>query len=102
MNYSSELYHFNKKAVPIWTLNELQHGISGVMWEAAEYPFQNRKITFNHHLKRNDEDFKKYVKLGMDWILEGANLVMINLQKLPTYDHGRDEVMKINNIFITH
>lgn len=86
--------------MPIWTLNELYGGKSGVMWEAGEYEFFNRKTTFHKRL-RSTSSFKNRVELALDWMKKGANFVMIDYQMRKRYGTVLNQVIS-TRIFLFH
>ncbi|XP_075216748.1 ectonucleotide pyrophosphatase/phosphodiesterase family member 5-like [Lycorma delicatula] len=92
VEYSEELFCFNKTMLPIWALNEKagdgRH--SGVlMWTGLEYTYQGFSASFKQRFNFSLA-FKERVDMALKWITDPktpANLIMLYFEEPDTHGH---------------
>lgn len=91
LNYSKELYHFESKIIPIWTLNEMNGGRSGcMMWPGSDFEYNNLKCTWGVHFNMS-ENYTERVDQIFTWIKNDTmspNLIMFYIEEPDTHAHA--------------
>ncbi|CAD7090633.1 unnamed protein product [Hermetia illucens] len=84
LNYSEELFKFNKDVVPLWTLNEINGGTSGcLMWPGSEFAYKN--VTCSYTIRyQTGKSLYELANIAFEWLTNGkrpANLVMMYINQ---------------------
>uniref|UniRef100_A0A2M4AIU3 Putative ectonucleotide pyrophosphatase/phosphodiesterase n=1 Tax=Anopheles triannulatus TaxID=58253 RepID=A0A2M4AIU3_9DIPT len=92
LNYSYELFHYNRNILPIWSLNEYSGGHSGcMMWPGSDYGYGPQNLTCSHTQRFNlSVPWEDRLSTVFRWIRDSerpANLIMLYIEEPDYYGH---------------
>lgn len=78
LSYGYDLFHFNRSALPIWTINEMAGGKSGcMMWPGSDYQYSGIKCSYLQNYS-TEVPLTSRVDTVIEWLkhTDPPNLVM--------------------------
>lgn len=91
LQYGYDLFHYDKDITPIWRLNEMQGGRSGVMmWPGSDFKYKGEKCTFHEPLDKNANWLNRADKI-ISWLTHKttpANFVMLYIEQPDEEGHA--------------